>query len=497
MLQTLGKYRIDATLGKGAMGVVYKGFDPHIERVVALKTIRKDLLEANPEMGLIARFKNEAQAAGRLSHPNIVAVYEYGESDDTAYIAMEFVHNTPLTKLLEHGKPSPLESVMSWSSQLLRALNYAHGRGVVHRDVKPDNLLIDAQGQLKITDFGIARIDASTLTQVGSMVGTPCYMSPEQFRGEVADRRSDIFACGILLYQMLTGYRPYSGAPYEIMHKIMHEDAPVPSDKNPALGKMYDALIRKALARAPQERFDTCLELLEALLAIYRSGIGYINNAAEDRTQLVANPLVARTPAPVEPEAAPGTAINSSAGTMVSQSNPPATLLSSELAAQPWKADALPELESILSTQIGPMARVFLKKSLAQANDMDALCDSLLQHIPSEKGRADFNDKVQLLKKKLRSSQSSQTGLGSKLSSPGTAISSGAALATQLNSLPQDVLDAAEKKLTPFIGPIAKVMCKRTARQTGNEHEFYRLLASHIENEAERSRFLRECGLSG
>ncbi len=496
MLQQLGKYRIDATLGKGAMGVVYMGFDPHIQRTVAIKTIRKDLLQASPDMGLLARFKNEAQAAGRLSHPNIVAVYEYGESDDTAYIAMEFIHNTPLTQLLQHNVPSPVESVISWSSQLLRALHYAHSRGVVHRDIKPDNLLIDAQGQLKITDFGIARIDASTLTQVGSMVGTPCYMSPEQFRGEVADGRSDIFSCGVLLYQMLTGLRPFSGAPYEIMHKIMNDDAPCPSQKNPALGKIYDALIRKALERAPQDRFQNGQEFLDALLAVYRSGIGYTGNALEERTLLVANPLATKldqsppkpanssTSSPTEP---------TKLATRTPESPPTSLISATSLDEQPWKAEVLPELESILSSQIGPMARVFLKKSAAQAANLDALCDSLLQHIPSEKGRADFNDSVLSLKKKIRSSSSS-SGITSKLSSPGSV---GASSATQVNTLTQSVLDAAEQKLTAYIGPIAKVVCKRSSRLTGNEHEFYRILATNIQNEADRIRFLRDCGLSG
>ncbi len=157
-LEKLGKYRIDGVLGKGAMGVVYKGFDPFIERVVAIKSIHKQLLQEHPEMGLIARFKNEAQAAGRLTHPNIVAVYEYGETEDNAFIAMEYVHSTSLANLMQEGRPNELGAVVSWISQLLRALDYAHGRGVVHRDVKPANLLIERDGHLKITDFGIARL---------------------------------------------------------------------------------------------------------------------------------------------------------------------------------------------------------------------------------------------------------------------------------------------------------------------------------------------------
>jgi serine/threonine protein kinase len=191
MIEHLGKYRIDSILGKGAMGVVYKAFDPHIERIVAPKTIRKELFSNSQQQELISRFKNEAQAAGRLNHPNIVAVYDYGEDSESAYIAMEFVEGTPLSTLMVAGRPIALNRVTAWMGDLLLALDYAHLRGVVHRDVKPANLLITNAAQVKVSDFGIARIESSTLTQTGSMIGTPSYMSPERFRGDVADGRSD------------------------------------------------------------------------------------------------------------------------------------------------------------------------------------------------------------------------------------------------------------------------------------------------------------------
>ena len=499
MLESLGKYRIDAMLGKGAMGVVYMAFDPHIERIVALKTIRMDLLRDSQDGGLIARFKNEAQAAGRLNHPNIVAVYEYGESGDTAYIAMEFVQSTPLGALLAAGRLHPRAHVMSWMTQLLKALDYAHGKGVVHRDIKPDNLLIDRDGQLKITDFGIARIEASTLTQAGMMVGTPCYMSPEQFRGERADRRSDVFAAGVLLYQLLTGARPFVGNSFEIMHQITHGEARLPSAQYPALGTTYDAVVAKAMARDNAGRFESAQAMLDAVLAAYASETGGpgAKPAPADNNQDATRLFVPPAPASQDMPASTSTP----GGTIAT-----GTSLTQLFADEPWKREAVPELESMLMTHVGPMARLFLKKSAAQATNLDSLCESLLQHIPNEKARADFNSNVQKLKKKLQASNSAANSAANSVvlsgaGSPGTGVGSLMAAKTTLASsegpmLEPALMHACEQKLTAFIGPIAKIVCKRAAGKTQQLHEFYRLVAQNIENDADRVRFLRECGLN-
>lgn len=527
MLESLGKYRIDAMLGKGSMGVVYMAFDPHIERIVALKTIRKELL--TQDGGLVARFKNEAMAAGRLNHPNIVAVYEYGESDDTAYIAMEFVQSTPLGALLAGAPLQPRATVMSWMAQLLKALEYAHGRGVVHRDIKPDNLLVDRDGQLKITDFGIARIESSTLTQVGMMVGTPCYMSPEQFRGERADRRSDVFAVGVLLFQLLTGVRPFIGSSFEIMHQITSGKPKIPSEQYPPLGTVYDAVVQKAMARENSERFESAQAFLDALHAAYAMDGGRMAAPAIERTIAPRSGTLSGTlPGTLRTMAAtdtlPGTLRGGGGGadparTGTSQSALPpvgnksgsGTALTQLYADEPWKREVVPELESILTTHVGPMARLFLKKSAAEANDLDTLCDSLLQHIPGEKARAEFNENVTKLKKKwqagnsgLNSATRSGAGSGSGVSGSGAigaTGSSGAASSSASRIASGPLLDstslaACEQRLTGFIGPIAKIVCKRAAAKTQQLHEFYRLVAQNIENETERTRFLRECGLS-
>ena len=175
----LGKYDIKSVLGKGAMGIVYQGYDPHIQRTVAIKTVRKDLMDKELTDQFLARFKNEARAAGRLHHPNIVGIYEYGEEENVAFIAMEYVNGVGLREYLERKVNFEFGQLLNVMVQLLQALEFAHEHGVVHRDIKPANLIITASGQLKVADFGIARIDTSELTMDGTVLGTPAYMSPE------------------------------------------------------------------------------------------------------------------------------------------------------------------------------------------------------------------------------------------------------------------------------------------------------------------------------
>src|SRR5690242_9238275 len=189
------------------MGIVYKAHDPHIERLVAIKTVRKDLIDADLAQSFLARFRNEARAAGRLHHPNIIGVYEYGEADEIAYIAMEYVDGIGLREYLNRKARFDLTQIVAIVNQLLAALEYAHAKGVVHRDIKPANLILTSTGALKVADFGIARVDASNLTMTGMVLGTPSYMAPEQCRGLASDHRADLFSAGVVLYELLTGVK--------------------------------------------------------------------------------------------------------------------------------------------------------------------------------------------------------------------------------------------------------------------------------------------------
>ena len=255
--ERLGKYEIQSVLGKGAMGIVYAGYDPNIQRTVAIKTVRKDLIDKELTDQFLARFKNEARAAGRLHHPNIVGIYEYGEDDEIAFIAMEYVNGMGLREYLERKVNFELGQLVNIMGQLLQALEFAHGKGVVHRDIKPANLIMTASGELKVADFGIARIDTSELTLDGTVLGTPAYMSPEQCMGKPSDHRSDLFSAAVVFYELLTGVKPFVGAVETLMYKICQVEALPPSQvASYHLPGTIDALFAKALAKSPDDRFQ-------------------------------------------------------------------------------------------------------------------------------------------------------------------------------------------------------------------------------------------------
>jgi len=290
--QKLGKYEIRRELGRGAMGIVFEGWDPMIARRVALKTVRKEQLEQGDAEQHLARFKREAQAAGRLNHPNVVAVYEYGEDPDgTAYIAMEYVEGSELKEAFDRQEDFPLNEVVRIMGELLAALGHAHEFGIVHRDVKPANIFMLKGGQVKFGDFGIARIESSNLTQVGSVLGSPAYMSPEQFMGQRVDGRSDLFSAGVILYQFLTGEKPFLGQLTTIMHKVLKEDPIPPSELNFQVPSVFDRVVRKAMAKRPDERYQTAREFADAL----RSALAGLEVSPQ-----VAKPEVVREPVNVE-----------------------------------------------------------------------------------------------------------------------------------------------------------------------------------------------------
>ncbi len=264
-IESLGKYEIKGSLGRGAMGTVYEGWDPIIARRVAIKTVRlPDAADPETEEAL-ARFRREAQAAGRLIHPNIVGVFDYGETNDLAYIVMEFVDGPPLKTLLDKQERFALTDIVRIMEDLLAGLQFSHERGVVHRDIKPANVMLTALGQAKIADFGIARIESSSMTQAGTVLGTPAYMSPEQFMGQVVDARTDIYSSGVLLYQLLTGERPFEGGMSAIMHKALNTEPPAPSQISVTAPPSFDAVVRRAMAKRPEDRFATAKAFIEAV----------------------------------------------------------------------------------------------------------------------------------------------------------------------------------------------------------------------------------------
>ena len=263
----LGKYEIRQELGRGAMGVVYEGYDPMIQRVVALKTIRPDQLAGAHAKEILERFRREAQAAGRLTHPNIVSIYDFGEDAGVWYIAMELVKGRELKEYFEANERFATADIVRILSQILAALGYSHKLGVVHRDIKPSNIFLLPDGTAKVADFGIAHLESSELTQVGTVLGTPAYMSPEQILGLPVDGRSDLFSVGVILYQFLTGERPFTGNATITMRKVLEEDPLPPSRFNVQIPGAMDAVVRRALAKKPDDRFQSAEEFADALNA--------------------------------------------------------------------------------------------------------------------------------------------------------------------------------------------------------------------------------------
>ncbi len=262
-----GRYQIVQELGKGGMGVVYKAHDPHIDRPVALKVLRQDRLSNE---AFVQRFVKEAKAIGHLSHPNIVTVYDVGQDHGTIYLAMEFLEGQGLDKMEE--KQLGVPEIIRLSKEVAEALHYAHQKGVVHRDVKPSNIIVQPTGHIKITDFGIAHIEdpsGAVQTQAGEILGTPAYMSPEQVLSRPVDGRSDLFSLGVIMWEMATGQRPFRGENLPALFRGVTQETPAPPEKlNPAVPAALSKIIMRCLEKKPEDRFPSGEALAGALAKI-------------------------------------------------------------------------------------------------------------------------------------------------------------------------------------------------------------------------------------
>ena len=455
-LKQLGKYTVIEVLGKGAMGVVYKGFDPIIERHVALKTVRKEVMDQHLAGEIIARFKNEAQAAGRLTHPGIVAIYDYGEDASTAYIAMEFVQGHSLRHYLARREAFGLQGVVSIMGELLQALDYAHEHGVVHRDIKPANIIMMTNGRLKVADFGIARIDRSSLTIVGSVMGTPSYMSPEQYAGLPVDRRTDIFSSGVVLYELLTGSKPFEGATDTIIaYKICHEPHRKPSEINPqAVPTVFDAVMAKALAKKAEDRYPTAKEFADALLGAYENR-GTVSTEAE---ATVRNTIVPHVPERQD-----------------TTFPPPG-----------WNPRDLRALEELFAPYVGPIARVLIKKAAITTTDGRQLLGLLTDSIQGEQEKKAF----------LAAASSRVPEMVAQSAATGQSDVSRGSVSFLLQPIDPADVEKATSRLAPYLGPIAKVVAKKAAAQTTDLKSLYLRLADSLASPEDREKFLKDSGYS-
>lgn len=266
-LETIGKYKVIDILGKGAMGIVYRALDPDINREVAIKTIRFDtVIDETGKNETLKRFMREAQAVGKLEHPNIATIYDVSREQDQTNIVMQLIDGKSLKDIIESGKKFTVPEVLSLMESLAEALGYAHEQGIVHRDVKPANILVDKKGKPHLVDFGVARLEKSTMTSVGAIVGTPSYMAPEQVMGKKVDARADIFSLGVILYECLTQRRPFEGDHITtVVYKIAHEEPPALSDLEGGISEFLEPVVKKALAKRPEDRYQTCDEFFNDL----------------------------------------------------------------------------------------------------------------------------------------------------------------------------------------------------------------------------------------
>lgn len=337
---SIGRYRIERVLGRGAMGVVYQAHDPVIDRKVAIKRVSVDLLSGQERAEYVARFRREAQAAGRCAHSNIVAVYDFSTEEGDPFLVMEFVPGASLAEKLRDGTRYSAAEAVAVTLQVLDALACAHGLGIVHRDVKPGNILLLPNARVKMTDFGIARFDGSELTQHGAVIGTPSSMSPEQCRGEEVDARSDLFSAGTVLHEMLTGARPFPGRnASEVIYRVLNAAPAGLESVPPGLA----AVLGRALAKEPRERFPTA----EAMASALRTA-----SQAPDET----------------------------ADQTVATSRTLSRFSAAELA----------RAEQALAQYLGPIAKVLVKRAAPQAATQEALWQALADHIERPPDRAAF-----------------------------------------------------------------------------------------------------------
>ena len=437
--ERIGRYVVQSVIGRGAMGVIYKAHDPSIDRPIAIKLVRADLLTGEDREEYLERFRREAQAAGRCMHPNIVAIHDFALHDGNPYIAMEFVQGVSLSDALARDmKFQPAEAAYI-VRQLLDALECAHGLGIVHRDVKPANILLLPGGRVKVTDFGISHIESSHLTHSGAVIGTPSYMSPEQCRGENVDRRSDIFSTGAVLYQLVTGERPFPGKTFtEVMRQVLEHEPRDIREKVPSAPASLQAVLSRAMAKQPADRYPTAQAMADALRDALR-GDTAATLVTSDRTIVAA----------------------------------PSGVAGGEAGDVRFDPTVLDSIERKLARHVGPIAKRLVDSASRKADSIETLCETLARSIQGPAERTAF--------------------LGEALGAVRTQFGAGG---TQIGSAPRSPIPVAEiervqRDLAKIMGPIARVLVKRALGSAGSAQALRESLAVHVEKPADRAAFLK------
>ena len=437
--ERIGRYLVEAEVGRGAMGLIYRARDPVIGRIVAIKLVSTELLASADRADFLRRFEHEVRAAGRCAHPNIVAVHDYAQHEDRPFLVMEFVEGRSLKEALVGGFRPSIAEAAGIVGAVLAALACAHAHGVVHRDIKPANILLASDGTLKVADFGISRIDGSEVTQVGEVVGTPHYMSPEQCLGERVDGRSDLFSTGVLLYELLTGRRAYEGrGMLEVTRKIVDGPPPVLPDAVLTAAPGLAPVIARSLARRREDRFPGADAMAEALRTA-------LSLAGGDVTLVVPHPA-----GPVRPAT--------------------------------FAEGTLSHLVRRLAPYVGPIAPRLVADAARGSGNFEALCDSLARHIGADSERLRFRQEIA---RETASSSPSGSLAGKSLTGH-----AGAAAAGTTSQLPPESLTAATAALMLHLGPIARILVQREGSLASDVGDLWDRLASRIADARERATFL-------
>jgi eukaryotic-like serine/threonine-protein kinase len=445
----IGRYRVTRELGRGAMGMVYQAEDPDIGRAVAIKLVRADLLQGRDRDEFLTRFRHEARAAGRCTHPNIVALYDLAQHEGNPYLAMEYVNGIDLAQALrKRGQFTPAEAAAT-ITQVLNALGAAHAAGIVHRDVKPANILLQSNGHVKVTDFGISHLSTSELTQHGVVLGTLTYMSPEQCCGEDIDLRSDLFSVGTVLYELLSGSRAFQGRnANEVAHRLLLAAPQDLATLVPGLPEELVQVVRKSMEKSRDSRYRSAQEMADELRSAVGQGPPASAPSSEAKTIARMPRAIAEPPAPAQIDDA-----------------------------------ALKRIERRLAFHIGPIARHVIREAARKAVSVEALCEAVSQHIGPDDERKQFLAEI-MPSEPRRADTPTEPPLD-----PAPAEATGGTAPGGTISVEQ--VERAERALASVLGPIARMMVRRALPGISSEAALWERLATYIEDASDRGEFLR------